>query len=301
MSKLFDKLRRGLSRTRDQFTAGVRQSLGRGAAYEQVERLLIEADVGIEATERLLEAIEDRRGDELESALRQAMLALLSGGVPAGDWVGEARPWVCLVVGVNGVGKTTTIGKLAAALADAGHSVLIGSCDTFRAAALPQLAVWAERAGADLVQQAGGADAASVAFDAVSAGEARGADVILLDTAGRLHNKVNLMEELSKVRRVVAKRLPGAPHEVLLVLDATTGQNGVRQARQFADALGVTGLVLTKLDGTARGGVVVAIAQELGLPVRYVGVGEALDDLVPFEPQEFVDALFAEDSPVPES
>jgi fused signal recognition particle receptor len=201
-----------------------------------------------------------------------------------------------MVVGVNGVGKTTTIGKLAKREVDQGRKVLIGACDTFRAAAGEQLETWAERAGVEIVRQRGGADPAAVAYDAVAAGEARDADLVILDTAGRLHNRANLMEELKKVHRVVNRRLDGAPHEVLLCLDATTGQNAIRQAQLFNAAIGITGLILAKLDGTARGGVVVAIAGELGLKVDLVGVGEGIDDLVPFDPRDFVEALFEEPS-----
>ena len=203
----------------------------------------------------------------------------------------DGHPTVVLVVGVNGTGKTTTIGKLAYRLQESGRSVVLAAADTFRAAAEEQLEIWAERAGADFVGSQRGADPAAVAFDAISAAEARGRDVVVVDTAGRLHTQTNLMEELGKVRRVIAGRLEGAPHETLLVLDATTGQNGVRQAKLFGEAVGVTGVALTKLDGTAKGGVVVAVTHELGLPVKLVGVGEGLDDLQPFDPQDFARAL----------
>jgi len=204
----------------------------------------------------------------------------------------ERRPYVVLVVGVNGAGKTTTVGKLAGLYHAAGKKVLVGAADTFRAAANEQLDIWSQRAGVEIVRQKSGADPAAVAYDTLNAAIAREADVVVIDTAGRLHTRVNLMEELKKIRRVLEKRMPGCPHEVLLVLDATTGQNGLQQARRFGEAVGVTGLVLTKLDGTAKGGIVLAIRDELRLPVRFVGVGEALDDLQPFDARLFVEALF---------
>ena len=200
-----------------------------------------------------------------------------------------------LVIGVNGVGKTTTIGKLAYQLKEQGDRVILGAADTFRAAAIDQLQIWADRAGVDLIKHKEGADPAAVVFDTISAAKARKADVIICDTAGRLHNKKNLMDELSKINRVIDRELPDASKEVLLVLDATTGQNAVNQAREFMQAAGITGIVLTKLDGTARGGIIIAIKEELGLPVKYIGVGEQIDDLQPFDPQQFVDALFAEE------
>jgi fused signal recognition particle receptor len=235
----------------------------------------------------------DRRSPEaVRDALRREIGSLVAiDPAPAEPAV---RPWVVLVVGVNGVGKTTTIGKLAARHRALGRKVLVVAGDTFRAAAIEQLSVWAERTGADVIKQAQGADPSSVVFDGMQAAIARGVDVVLIDTAGRLHTKVNLMEELRKVRRVIDRVLPGAPHEVLLVLDATTGQNAVSQARTFSEAVEVTGVVLTKLDGTARGGVVVAIRHELGLPVRWVGLGEAAEDLEPFDPEEFASALVSD-------
>jgi fused signal recognition particle receptor len=312
MATFFDRLKRGLTRTRATLTEGVRASLGRGPLdaerADALERLLIQADVGVLATERLLERLAERgaaAGDaDLEAVLRDEMVAILEGAGPRGDGAVAADtshddPHVVMVIGVNGVGKTTTIGKLAHGMQTAGRSVLIGSCDTFRAAAGDQLEIWAQRAGSEIVRQRDGADPAAVAFDTLVAAQSRGTDVVLLDTAGRLHNKANLMAELAKIHRVIGRRLPGAPHEVLLCLDATTGQNGIRQAREFNAALGVTGLVLTKLDGTARGGVVVAIAADLGLPVAHVGVGEAIDDLIPFDARTFVDALFADEEAGP--
>jgi fused signal recognition particle receptor len=234
---------------------------------------------------------------KVRAALRAEIRRILSlDGKLAGEQalaIGEARPWVVLVVGVNGSGKTTTIGKLAAILKTSGHAVLLGAGDTFRAAAGEQLEIWAERVAAPVVRGKEGSDPASVCFEAVQRGVAEKMDVVLCDTAGRLHTKAPLMEELKKVKRVVAKAAPGAPHETLLVLDSTTGQNGIAQARQFHEALGVTGLVLTKLDGTAKGGVVIGICDELRIPIRYVGVGETVADLKPFDPDAFVEALFA--------
>jgi fused signal recognition particle receptor len=258
-------------------------------AWERLEEALITADVGVPATAELVQRLEARGGlTTLDEPLAEELASLL--GEP-GTLDVSARPSVFLVVGVNGTGKTTTIGKLAAKLAGHGHSVLLAAADTFRAAAEEQLEVWAERAGADFVGSPRGGDPAAVAYDAIEAATARGRDVVIVDTAGRLHTQKNLMDELAKVRRVIARRLEGAPHETLLVVDATTGQNGLQQARLFAEAVDVSGVVLTKLDGSAKGGIAVAIAHELGLPVTLVGVGEGLDDLRPFDPQDFARAL----------
>jgi fused signal recognition particle receptor len=257
-------------------------------AWERLEEALIGADVGVPATAELVRRLEERGGlegieDELEALLGESGTLDLA-----------ARPSVVLVVGVNGTGKTTTIGKLADKLREHGHSVLLAAADTFRAAAEEQLEIWADRAGADFVGAPRGGDPAAVAFDAIEAATARGRDVVIVDTAGRLHTQSNLMDELAKVRRVIAGKLQGAPHETLLVVDATTGQNGLQQARLFDEAVGVTGVALTKLDGSAKGGIAVAIAHELGLPVKLVGVGEGLDDLRPFDPRDFARALVAE-------
>jgi fused signal recognition particle receptor len=259
------------------------------ASWERLEEALIAADVGVPATAELVRRLE-ARGDsgDLGEALRDEIAALL--GEPALLEV-AARPSVILVVGVNGTGKTTTIGKLAARLAEHQRSVLVAAADTFRAAAEEQLEIWAKRAGADFVGSERGGDPAAVAYDAVEAAEARGRDVVVVDTAGRLHTQANLMEELAKVRRVIAQRLEGAPHETLLVIDATTGQNGLQQARLFREAVEVTGVALTKLDGSAKGGIAVAIAHDLGLPVKLIGIGERLDDLRPFDPTDFAQAL----------
>ena len=282
----FGRLRDSLSRSRraltQQFAAF---DPSEEDAWERLEEALIGADVGVPATAELVRRLEERGGLE---GLEEELASLL--GEP-GTLDVSARPAVILVVGVNGTGKTTTIGKLAAKLSEHGLSVLLAAADTFRAAAEEQLEVWAERAGADFVGSPKGGDPAAVAYDAIEAATARGRDVVIVDTAGRLHTQTNLMEELAKVRRVIASRLEGAPHETLLVVDATTGQNGLQQARLFGEAAGVTGVALTKLDGSAKGGVAVAIAHELGLPVKLVGVGEGLDDLRPFDPQDFARAL----------
>jgi fused signal recognition particle receptor len=262
-------------------------------AWERLEEALITADVGVPATAEIVRRLEARGGlTTLDEPLEEEIAALL--GEPGTLDVSE-HPSVVLVVGVNGTGKTTTIGKLAAKLADHGHSVLLAAADTFRAAAEEQLEVWAQRARADFVGSPRGGDAAAVAYDAIEAATARGRDIVIVDTAGRLHTQKNLMEELAKVRRVIAGRLEQAPHETLLVVDATTGQNGLQQARLFAEAVDVSGVVLTKLDGSAKGGIAVAIAHELGLPVTLVGVGEGLDDLRPFDPQDFARALIGSD------
>lgn len=269
--------------------------------WEELEEILIAADAGAATTAQLLERVRRRakaegvkQAEGVRDLLRQEMVAVLEAPArrpPAWALPDAPSPLVVLVVGVNGSGKTTTIGKLAHAFRRDGARVVLGGADTFRAAAVDQLRVWAERVGARLVAQQPGADPGAVAFDAVAAAEAERADVVIIDTAGRLHTKTNLMEELRKVVRVVQRRIPEAPHEVLLVLDATTGQNGLAQARTFAASVGVTGIVLTKLDGTAKGGIVFAIAHDLGLPVRLIGTGEGLDDLAPFDAREFVAAL----------
>ncbi len=261
------------------------------AAWERLEEALIAGDVGVRATAELVRRLE-ARGDvtDLTAALSEEITAML--GDPGTLGVQE-RPSVLLVVGVNGTGKTTTIGKLAQRLRSHGRSVTLAAADTFRAAAEEQLEIWAQRAGADFVGSERGADPAAIAYEAIDAASERGSDIVIVDTAGRLHTQTNLMEELAKVRRVIERRLQGAPHETLLVVDATTGQNGVQQARLFGEAIGVTGVALTKLDGSAKGGVAVAIAYELGLPIKLIGVGEQLDDLRPFDPSDFARALIA--------
>jgi fused signal recognition particle receptor len=291
-SGLFSRLRDSLGKSRRALTeqlAAAAFDPGDAEAWERLEEALIAADVGVPATAELVRRLEARPDlGELGAALAEEIEALL--GEPATLHVQE-RPSVILVVGVNGTGKTTTIGKLAKRLDEHGLSVLVAAADTFRAAAEEQLEIWAKRAGADFVGAARGSDPAAVAYDAIEAARARGRDVVIVDTAGRLHTQSNLMEELAKVRRVIESRLPGAPHETLLVVDATTGQNGLQQARLFRETAGVTGVVLTKLDGSAKGGVAIPIAYELGLPVKLIGVGETLDDLRPFDPQDFARAL----------
>ncbi len=287
-----DRWRRGLAKTRDGVFAGIAGVLGGRAldpaAVEELETALIRADVGVRTTAQLLDAV---RREANEQPVRDRLAAAMLATLPEASARPLATPHVIMVVGVNGVGKTTSIGKLAARYTAAGKKVLLVAGDTFRAAAIEQLDVWAERAGAELVRQQQGSDPAAVVFDGMRAAMARASDVVIIDTAGRLHTKSNLMEELKKVRRVIGRELAGAPHETLLVLDATTGQNGLAQARAFLETLDVSGIVLTKLDGTAKGGVVVAIAAELGIPIRYVGVGEGVDDLRDFDPTQFVAAL----------
>jgi fused signal recognition particle receptor len=255
--------------------------------------VLLSADVGVTTTQEVIERLEKRRPKtdvEVMDALREILVELASPADPPRLYLDE-KPSVVLVVGVNGTGKTTTIGKLAARLGESGRSVIVAAADTYRAAADEQLEVWAERAGAELVGSTSGGDPAAVAFDAISAATARGRDVVIVDTAGRLHTQTNLMDELAKIRRVITSKLEGAPHETLLAIDSTTGQNGLRQAKLFDEAVDVTGVALTKLDGTAKGGIVIAIGHELALPVKLVGVGEGLDDLQPFDAADFARAL----------
>jgi fused signal recognition particle receptor len=297
------RLRERLSASRralaDELRASVLERLD-DADWERLEEALIVADCGARTTADVVGRLEaevegGRLGDA--AAVRERLVELLAEMAAKGDRRIDlrSRPAVIMVVGVNGTGKTTTIGKLAAVMHERlGLTVLVAAADTFRAAAMEQLETWAGRAGSELVRGAPGGDPGAVVFDAIAAAESRGADVVIADTAGRLHTHGNLMEELAKVRRVAAKRLDGAPHETLIVIDATTGQNGLRQARAFADAVEVTGVVLTKLDGTAKGGIAVAIAAELGIPVKLIGVGEGLDDLRPFDPREFAEALVGE-------
>ncbi|HTX99763.1 MAG TPA: signal recognition particle-docking protein FtsY [Bacteroidota bacterium] len=302
------KLRDGLSKTRESVVGKltrlvtIRRSVDDDFLGE-LEEILLGADVGVDTTTEIVEGLRERAkteryasSDELLSLLKDEMRQHLAGNGKTGEdpfVVDGDRPQVIMVVGINGVGKTTTIGKLAHGFVRAGKSVYIGAADTFRAAANEQLEIWAQRAGATLIRQQQGSDPAAVAFDTVHSAIAHTADVVIIDTAGRLHTKINLMEELRKIRRVVEKVIPTAPHEVLLVIDASTGQNGLQQAKQFSQAVGVTGLVLTKLDGTAKGGVVLAITKTLNVPVKYVGVGEGLEDLQPFDRDAFIDAMFA--------
>ncbi len=292
----FDKIKSGLTRTRDSISSVFSASQLDDAFYDELEESLILADLGaetaVEAVEQLRETVREQRLKQPEQA-RQALRDILGRMLCVGGSrlkIGT-KPSVILVIGVNGVGKTTSIGKIANLLHKKGKKVLLCAADTFRAAAADQLEIWAGRAGVDLVRQDEGADPASVVYDAISAARARGTDVIICDTAGRLHNKQNLMNELGKISRIIDRELPGADKEVLLVIDGTTGQNGLAQARQFQQIAGVTGMVLTKLDGTAKGGIVIAVAKELQIPVKFIGVGEGMDDLMQFEAYEYVEAL----------
>ncbi len=305
---LFERLRDGLSRTTQQIVSRFEELVQRADAepaqapsrtvdidtLEALEGILISADVGVAATETIVAAVKARwrRGESLRDVVTQEILAIFNAvdAVPPSG----GQPHVTLIVGVNGTGKTTTVGKLANLLKASGKRPMVCAADTFRAAAVEQLDIWATRAGVDIVRAKDGADPAAVVFDAIQSGRAKGCDPILVDTAGRLHTRVNLMNELDKIRRVAARASEGAPHEVLLVLDATVGQNGLQQAREFTAVAGVTGIVLTKLDGTAKGGIAVAITNDLKVPIRYVGIGEGIDDLIPFRAQDYVAALFQE-------
>ena len=294
---LLSRLKSGLSRTRrilttdiDKLFAGKRPM--DDDLLEELEEILITADIGVQTAGELIQKISSGAGDAetVKAALKHEMLELLTVSSTLQTGV-SAKPWVMMVVGVNGAGKTTTIGKLASQFTSEGKKVLIAAADTFRAAAVEQLQIWAERSGATLIRHKANADPAAVAFDAVEAAVARDADIVIVDTAGRLHTRVNLMEELKKIRRAITKKIPEAPHETLLVLDATTGQNAIMQARLFHESIGVTALALTKLDGTARGGIVISICHELNLPLKYIGTGENIEDLQAFDPKAFVDAL----------
>jgi fused signal recognition particle receptor len=303
---IFSRLREGLARTKQQIVERFDEIVSLADApakrsrpvdvetVEALEELLISADIGVAATDRIIAAVkaQPRNGTSLRDLVKQEITRVFAA-VDAPIAV-DAHPQVTLIVGVNGTGKTTTVGKLANLLKNEGKTPLICAADTFRAAAVEQLEIWANRAGVDMVRAREGADPAAVVFDAISSGKARGREPILVDTAGRLHTRVHLMNELEKIRRIASREVPGAPQEVLLVLDATVGQNGLAQAREFMSVAGVNGIVLTKLDGTAKGGVAVAIAHDLKLPIRYVGVGEGIDDLVPFSADEYVNGLFEE-------
>ena len=302
----FDKIKQSLTKTTQQFVERFEEVVKRAdepekrsrpvdiETIEALEEALISADVGVAATAQIVEAVRSRgpRGETLRDLVKEEIRGILRDANKAA--ANGHRPHVVMIVGVNGTGKTTTVGKLARLIKDSGQAPLICAADTFRAAAVEQLEIWANRAGVDIIRARMGADPAAVVFEAIAAGKARHRDVVLVDTAGRLHTRVNLMTELDKIRRVAAREVEGAPHEVLLVLDATVGQNGLVQAREFMNVAGVNGIVLTKLDGTAKGGIAVAIAHDLKLPIRYVGVGEGIDDLIPFSPDEYVDALFEE-------
>ena len=298
------RLRSGLSKTQDKLTKGIERALSGGKIdddlMEELEEVLITSDLGVETSMKLLEKLEeeiDRKSlddpGKLKDWIREEMVSILSAvDKPLTIPDGHQGPYVIMVTGVNGTGKTTTIGKLAMRFRREGKSVMLGAADTFRAAAIQQLEEWARRSAVPIIKHKEGADPAAVAYDTVKAAEARGAEVVIIDTAGRLHTKVNLMEELKKVKRITGRELPGAPHETLLVLDATTGQNAVQQAKMFNEAIEITGLVMTKLDGTAKGGIIVAVSDEFKIPIRFIGVGEKIYDLQPFKAEEFVDALF---------
>jgi len=305
-STLFSKLKRGLFMTHNEIIEKMKEAVTPDlpidqSAIDALEEGLLGADVGADLTGQLIATIERRVRDEkirnvdvLTNAVREETRRLIPFREAQGIRTETASPFVILVVGVNGTGKTTTIAKLAQRWKSEGKSVLLGAADTFRAAAIDQLQFWADRTGVPMIKHRTGSDPAAVAHDTVAAAKSRGVDVVIIDTAGRLHNKSHLMQELSKIRRVIEKELPGAPHETLLVLDGTTGQNGVNQARAFLEAAQITGLVVTKLDGTAKGGVILSIMRQFDIPVKFVGVGEAAEDLLPFEPSAFVDALFEE-------
>jgi fused signal recognition particle receptor len=312
--KLFGKkekesLDQGLQKTKEGFLSKITKAIaGKSTVDEEVldnlEEALVTADVGLETTVEIIDRIEQRvakdkyvNSGELNKILQEEIAGVLTDAAESSTYTFDAalpyKPFVILVVGVNGVGKTTTIGKLAYNFKKAGKSVLLGAADTFRAAAVDQLTIWSERVGVPIVKQPMGSDPASVAFDTVQSGISRGSDVVIIDTAGRLHNKAHLMEELSKIKRVIQKHIPEAPHEVMLVLDGSTGQNAVEQARHFTAATDVTALAITKLDGTAKGGVVLAIANQFKIPVKFIGVGEKMEDLLVFDKHEFVDSLFS--------
>jgi fused signal recognition particle receptor len=301
---LLEKLKQSVSKTRTELAAKVEQILTGDrpvdpALLKQLESALLGADIGVTTTKEVLAALREQVNEHklegaasLKSELKSQIAKILVAQPGSSNGSGNVSPRVLFVVGVNGTGKTTTIGKLANRLKKDGGRVMLCAADTFRAAAIEQLEVWGRRSGVEVVKQKSGSDPSAVIFDALSAARARAADIVIVDTAGRLHTKSNLMAELEKMKRTAAKVVPGAPHEVLLVLDATTGQNGLNQAREFWSHAGVTGIVLTKLDGTAKGGIVVAIARELKLPIRFVGTGEQIDDLVPFDAQTYVNSLF---------
>jgi fused signal recognition particle receptor len=303
-SGFFSKLKERLGKTRSGLVDNIR-SIFQGyskldeSLYEDLEEVLIQADIGVDTALAIVEQMRTEakaqkmsEPEQLMGVLKQHLIEILEQGDKSLSWENHEGTHITLVAGVNGAGKTTTIGKLSSKLKAEGKSVLLGAADTFRAAAVEQLVAWSERAGVPIIKHQEGADPAAVAYDTTEAAIVRNVDNVIIDTAGRLHTKVNLMEELGKIQRVIQKKVPDAPHEVLLVLDATTGQNGLQQAIQFTKIVPVTGVVLTKLDGTAKGGIAVAIQKQLKIPIKYIGVGESIDDLQPFDPREFVEALF---------
>ena len=298
------KLREGLGKTRDALMGGIESVLRSFVKVDEdfldeLEEILITSDVGVGAAEEIIDELREKIKDDRLQTREDTMAALreiISGMIGEGEPLRlDTKPSVILVIGVNGAGKTTSVGKIAARLRSEGKKVVVAAADTFRAAAIDQLAVWCDRAGVDLIKQSEGSDPAAVVFDAANDARVKGADVLIIDTAGRLHNKKNLMNELAKINRVIDRELPGVSRENLLVLDATTGQNAIIQAKEFGEAADITGLVLNKLDGTAKGGIVLSIRRELGLPVKFIGVGEKIDDMQPFDSAEFIDALFAEE------
>jgi fused signal recognition particle receptor len=301
---LFERMKKALGATKENLVSKIEAVLASKPAIDEtvlddLEGTLLGADLGVRVTEQIMAAIRTQHKtmqiktpDDAKAEIRSQLLSILNTGSFPENPVPEGIPQVWMVVGVNGTGKTTTIGKLAARLSQEGRKVLVCAADTFRPAAIEQLTIWAERSGAELIKSKIGADPSAVLHDALSAASARASDVAIIDTAGRLHTKSNLMQELDKMRRVAGRKIPGAPHEVLLVVEATTGQNGLTQAREFRKFTGITGLIVTKLDGTAKGGILFSICQELGIPVRFIGIGESLDDLLEFSPEAFVDSLF---------
>jgi fused signal recognition particle receptor len=300
-----DRMKEAVTRTRENLSERIEEVVSFGkeidqATLDDLEAILLSADLGMSTTQEILGKLREKTNykqiknvDELKRLLKEEILAILAAVDSHPVAKVDGTPEVILVVGVNGTGKTTTIGKLAQVLRSDGKTVLLCAADTFRAAAIEQLEVWGQRTGTEVIRTRAGGDPSAVLYDALQAASSRHTDYVIVDTAGRLHTKTNLMAELEKMRRTAQRIIPGAPHETLLVMDATTGQNGLQQARQFTQSAGVTGIVLTKLDGTAKGGVVVAISREMGVPVRYVGVGEKIGDLLPFDPKDFVDSLFA--------
>ena len=303
---LFERMKKALVATKESLVGKIEAVLASRSAIDEealdeLEGTLLGADLGVRVTERIMDAVRQQHKkdliktpEEAKMEIRKQLLSILNQPPVPGEQQSAGTPQVWMVVGVNGTGKTTTIGKLAARLSAEGKKVLVCAADTFRPAAIEQLAVWAERSGADLIKSKSGVDPSAVLHDALSAAQARNSDVVIVDTAGRLHTKSNLMQELDKMRRVAGRKVPGAPHEVLLVVDATTGQNGLSQAREFMKFMGITGLIVTKLDGTAKGGILFSISQELCIPVQFIGIGESLEDLVDFSPEIFVDSLFSE-------
>jgi len=300
-----EKLKQGLSKTKKSLLGKITEAVGLSKKIDQelldqLEEILLKGDVGVKATEKIIQDLKNRVKEEkiedpqkIIELIKEEILAILEGSIISTNTSSpDAKPLIIMIVGVNGTGKTTSIAKLAKKYSDMGKKVLVVACDTFRAAALEQLSIWAQRAGVEIIKSQPDQDPASVAFDAVKAALSRDIDVVIVDTAGRLHTKYNLMEELKKIKRVMGKSREGAPQEVFLVLDATTGQNGISQAKMFDQAVGLSGIILAKLDGTAKGGIVIAIANELKIPVRYIGIGEKIDDLEEFDPKSFVEALF---------